>query len=172
MMEANDPNNIDELQTIENTYTFNLTSLDTKSTEPGFLGTDPSLWFSEEALKTLSIAPMHHNPSNSQDKQEKQDPYFDSYSHYYIHEEMLKDTVRTNSYQRAILQNHKFFANKVVLDVGCGTGILAIFAVRAGAKHVYGVEFAEVALYAREIVERAGYGEKITVVKGKVEELC
>lgn len=34
-----------------------------------------------------------------------------------IHEEMLKDTVRTNSYKNAIMQNGRLFKDKVVLDV-------------------------------------------------------
>ena len=33
------------------------------------------------------------------------DYYFDSYSHFGIHEEMLKDEVRTKSYQNAIGQS-------------------------------------------------------------------
>jgi hypothetical protein len=35
-----------------------------------------------------------------------------------IHEEMLKDQVRTNSYRNAIMQNSHLFKGKVVLDVG------------------------------------------------------
>lgn len=33
------------------------------------------------------------------------DYYFGSYSNFYIHEEMLKDTVRTRAYQKAIEEN-------------------------------------------------------------------
>jgi len=32
------------------------------------------------------------------------------------------------------------FKDKIVLDVGCGTGILGIFCAKAGAKHVYGID--------------------------------
>ena len=56
-----------------------------------------------------------------------------------IHEEMLKDQVRTLTYRNAIYHNKHLFRGKIVLDVGCGTGILSMFAARAGAKHVYGV---------------------------------
>lgn len=43
-----------------------------------------------------------------------------------IHEEMLKDEVRTRSYMNAIVQNKHLFKDKIVLDVGCGTGILSM----------------------------------------------
>jgi hypothetical protein len=49
-----------------------------------------------------------------------------------IHEEMLKDTVRTRSYMNAILQNPFLFKDKIVLDIGCGTGILSLFAAKVG----------------------------------------
>jgi len=52
---------------------------------------------------------------------------------------MLKDEVRTNSYKNAIMKNPHLFKDKVVLDVGCGTSILCLFAAKAGAKKVIGV---------------------------------
>ncbi|KAL0679975.1 hypothetical protein Bca4012_007956 [Brassica carinata] len=54
-----------------------------------------------------------------------------------IHEEMLKDVVRTKTYQNVIYQNKFLIKDKVVLDVGAGTGILSLFCAKAGAKHVY-----------------------------------
>lgn len=44
---------------------------------------------------------------------------------------MLKDSVRTRSYQQAIMRNAFLFKDRVVLDVGCGTGILSLFAAKA-----------------------------------------
>jgi protein arginine N-methyltransferase 1 len=41
---------------------------------------------------------------------------------------MLKDTIRTKSYMKAIVENPNLFKDKIVLDVGSGTGILSIFA--------------------------------------------
>lgn len=99
------------------------------------------------------------------------DYYFDSYSHFGIHEEMLKDTVRTKTYQNVIYQNRFLFKNKVVLDVGAGTGILSLFCAKAGAAHVYAVECSHMADRAKEIVETNGYSKVITVLKGKIEEL-
>lgn len=56
-------------------------------------------------------------------------------------QEMLKDVVRTKTYQNVIYQNKFLYKDKVVLDVGAGTGILSLFCARAGAKHVYAVCF-------------------------------
>jgi len=84
---------------------------------------------------------------------------------------MLKDDVRTKAYQRAIEDNKLDFKGKVVLDIGAGTGILSIFAARAGAKKVFAVENAEIAYFAEGIVKKNGFSKVITVLKGKMEEV-
>ena len=52
---------------------------------------------------------------------------------------MLKDEVRTVTYRNAIYHNRHLFKGKVVMDVGSGTGILSMFAAKAGARKVYAV---------------------------------
>ena len=54
-------------------------------------------------------------------------------------QEMLKDEVRTLTYRNSMYHNKHVFKDKVVLDVGSGTGILSMFAAKAGAKKVVGV---------------------------------
>ncbi|KAF2644654.1 S-adenosyl-L-methionine-dependent methyltransferase [Massarina eburnea CBS 473.64] len=97
--------------------------------------------------------------------------YFNSYNHHGIHEEMLKDEVRTRSYRDSIYQNGHLFKDKVVLDVGCGTAILSMFAVKAGAKHVIGVDMSTIIDKAKEIVAANGMSDKITLLQGKMEEV-
>eukprot|EP00238_Polyblepharides_amylifera_P003725 CAMPEP_0196584850 /NCGR_PEP_ID=MMETSP1081-20130531/48704_1 /TAXON_ID=36882 /ORGANISM="Pyramimonas amylifera, Strain CCMP720" /LENGTH=375 /DNA_ID=CAMNT_0041906207 /DNA_START=245 /DNA_END=1372 /DNA_ORIENTATION=+ len=99
------------------------------------------------------------------------DYYFDSYAHFGIHEEMLKDRVRTRTYQNVAYQNEHLFKGKVVLDVGCGTGILSLFCAKAGARAVYAVECSDIADKAKEIVEANGYSNVVTIIKGKMEEI-
>ncbi|KAJ8662182.1 hypothetical protein O0I10_001875 [Lichtheimia ornata] len=99
------------------------------------------------------------------------DYYFDSYAHFGIHEEMLKDEVRTLSYRSAIYNNKHLFKDKIVLDVGCGTGILSMFAAKAGAKHVYGIDMSNIIIQAREIVKDNHLSDKVTLIQGKMEEV-
>ncbi|OBZ67183.1 Protein arginine N-methyltransferase 1 [Grifola frondosa] len=99
------------------------------------------------------------------------DYYADSYAHFGIHEEMLKDSVRTGSYRNAIINNPHLFKDKLVLDVGCGTGILSMFAARAGAKHVVGVDMSNIIDQANKIIEANGFKDTITLVKGKLEDI-
>lgn len=65
---------------------------------------------------------------------------------------MLKDAIRTKAYMNAINKNEHLFKDKIVLDVGSGTGVLSIFAAKSGAKHVYGIEKANIYLHSRKII--------------------
>ncbi|XP_017718336.1 PREDICTED: protein arginine N-methyltransferase 8 isoform X3 [Rhinopithecus bieti] len=81
------------------------------------------------------------------------DYYFDSYAHFGIHEEMLKDEVRTLTYRNSMYHNKHVFKDKVVLDVGSGTGILSMFAAKAGAKKVFGIECSSISDYSEKIIK-------------------
>ncbi|XP_030056571.1 protein arginine N-methyltransferase 3 [Microcaecilia unicolor] len=98
--------------------------------------------------------------------------YFGSYGHYGIHEEMLKDKVRTESYRDFMYQNSHLFKDKVVLDVGCGTGILSMFAAKAGAKKVIGVDQSEIIYQAMDIVRMNQLENVISLIKGRIEDVA
>ncbi|XP_077993663.1 protein arginine N-methyltransferase 3-like isoform X2 [Glandiceps talaboti] len=102
---------------------------------------------------------------------DEDEAYFDSYGHYGIHEEMLKDRVRTESYRDFIYKNSHIFKDKVVLDLGCGTGILSMFAAKAGASHVIAVDQSEIIYQAMDIVRENGLDKQITLLKGRIEDL-
>jgi ribosomal protein L11 methylase PrmA len=53
---------------------------------------------------------------------------------------MLRDKVRTYAYLNAINNNPNCFKNKIILDVGCGTGVISTFCARAGARKVIAVD--------------------------------
>ncbi|XP_061701157.1 histone-arginine methyltransferase CARM1 isoform X2 [Syngnathoides biaculeatus] len=97
--------------------------------------------------------------------------YFQFYGYLSQQQNMMQDYVRTGTYQRAILQNHVDFKDKIVLDVGCGSGILSFFAAQAGAKKVYAVEASTMAQHAEVLVNSNHLGEHVIVVPGKVEEV-
>lgn len=98
---------------------------------------------------------------------------FDSYARLDIHDAMMQDFPRTDAYRRAILAGRAHFEGKVVLDVGCGLGILSMFAARlGGARVVYAVEASnKTAARARTVIERNGLSETIRVLVGQVEAI-
>ncbi|KAF4627773.1 hypothetical protein G7Y89_g10383 [Cudoniella acicularis] len=107
-------------------------------------------------------------------KEEKRDDdshYFSSYSYNDIHETMLKDAVRTDAYRDFIYNNKALFEGKVVLDVGCGTGILSMFCAKAGASKVIAVDNSAIIDKARENIFNNGFADKITCLRGKIEEV-
>jgi len=97
--------------------------------------------------------------------------YFCSYSYLYHQKQMLMDHVRMRAYHSAIIQNKSLFEGKTVLDVGTGSGVLSLWAAQAGAAKVYAVEFTDMAVHARKMVESNGMSHVIEVIQSSVEEL-
>ncbi|PKA58488.1 putative protein arginine N-methyltransferase 3 [Apostasia shenzhenica] len=84
--------------------------------------------------------------------------YFGSYSSFGIHREMIGDKVRTEAYRCAILNNSSLFNGATIMDVGCGTGILSLFAAQAGASSVIAVEAStKMAAVATQIANDNGF---------------
>ena len=96
--------------------------------------------------------------------------YFESYSHFGIHHSMLSDKVRTESYRDALLKNSAVIKDKIVMDLGCGTSILSMFASQAGAKTVYAVDQSEIIYHAMEIAQTNNFNN-IKFVKGRLEDV-
>lgn len=78
---------------------------------------------------------------------------------------MLTDHNRMAAYHSAICGNSDLFKDKIVMDVGTGSGILAVWAAQAGAKRVYAVEYTDMARHARNVVEANGVGHIVTVIQ-------
>lgn len=97
--------------------------------------------------------------------------YFSSYSDLSVHTLMLKDKPRTLAYKEFIDKNKFLFQNKVVLDVGAGSGILSLFCASAGAAMVYAVEASNIVDLCKEIVKCNKMEDKIKVIKGKIEDV-
>ncbi|KAL7694392.1 putative protein arginine N-methyltransferase, S-adenosyl-L-methionine-dependent methyltransferase [Plasmopara halstedii] len=104
-------------------------------------------------------------------EEDEENPFSQYYGMLLHQQNMLQDHVRTGTYERAMLCNPTDFRDKVVLDVGTGSGILAFFAIKAGARKVYAVELSAMAECARELVAANGLHDRITVIKGKMEEV-
>lgn len=75
---------------------------------------------------------------------------------------MIQDNVRTSTYAQFIMTNPALFRDAVVLDVGCGTGILSLFAAKSGAKRVIAVDASDIAEKAAKIVQANGLDGIIT----------
>jgi hypothetical protein len=69
--------------------------------------------------------------------------YFCSYAQLYHQKQMLADHNRMVAYHSAIIGNASAFKDKVVMDVGTGSGILAVWAAQAGARKVYASKLPE-----------------------------
>ena len=80
------------------------------------------------------------------------------------HSRMLHDDRRTGAFIAALEATVR--PGDVVVDVGTGSGVLAVAAARAGARHVYAVEATDIAAVAQRVFERNGVQDRVTLVPG------
>jgi len=97
--------------------------------------------------------------------------YFCAYAQLYHQKQMLADHNRMAAYHSAIVGNSSVFEGKVVMDIGTGSGILAVWAAQAGAKKVYAIEYTDMAKHARRVMENNGVSDIVTVIQGAVEDI-
>lgn len=81
-----------------------------------------------------------------------------------LHTRMLNDQPRTQRFLSAIAQVVR--PGDVVVDIGTGTGILAMAAAKAGARKVYAIEAGPVGPIARKLFAANGLGDTIELVEG------
>ena len=86
------------------------------------------------------------------------------------HFEMLNDEKRNEAFERALAK--VVTPDSLGLDIGSGTGLLAMMAARAGARETVSCEMvAPLADLAREVVARNGFAGKIRIMGKKSTEL-
>ncbi len=83
---------------------------------------------------------------------------------------MLSDLERNEAYDQLL---KKYVTPKtVLLDIGTGSGLLAMMAARHGAKHIYACEQSHyVADVAKEIIAKNGYADRITLFPNKSSDI-
>ena len=90
-------------------------------------------------------------------------------SSFDFHHSMLADEMRTTSFLSAIEASVR--PGDVVVDIGTGTGVLSVFAAKAGASRVYAIEQEPIIGVAREIAARNGLSDIITFIQGSSLEI-
>lgn len=85
------------------------------------------------------------------------------------HRQYLADTHRLAAFRRAIETVVR--PGDVVVDLGCGTGILGLMACRAGASRVYAIDDGGMIDVARQVAVANGYGDRIVHIQGHSTQL-
>ena len=91
------------------------------------------------------------------------------YAELEVHRTMIRDRIRTEAFRRAI--ESVIRPGDVVLDVGAGSGIMSLFAARAGAARVYAVEATTIAVLAQALAAANGAAEVVQVIQGDIMDV-
>ncbi|MCH6257055.1 50S ribosomal protein L11 methyltransferase [Puniceicoccaceae bacterium K14] len=97
------------------------------------------------------------------------DFYFDSYSEVSLQRIMVSDRPRTGAFAEAIREVVK--SGDKVLDLGTGTGLLAMLSAKAGAQKVFAVDQAGIAGAAEKLVAANKLNDRIKVINSNANQL-
>ncbi|XP_032384978.1 protein arginine N-methyltransferase 2 [Etheostoma spectabile] len=123
-------------------------------------------------LRQDAAAEEEEDNHTSLEDQWQDEEYFGSYGTLRLHLEMLSDKSRTEAYRKVIVSNSASLRSKVVMDLGCGTGIISLFCAQlAQPSEVYAVEASSMAEYTRQLVKQNGCEQVVTVLQGRAEEI-
>ncbi len=81
-----------------------------------------------------------------------------------VHIGMLDDELRTRTFLEAVRALTR--PDDVVIDIGTGTGVLAVGAALAGARHVIAIESSAMIDRARALAEKNGVADRMTFLQG------
>ncbi|MEM9157775.1 MAG: 50S ribosomal protein L11 methyltransferase [Verrucomicrobiota bacterium] len=96
------------------------------------------------------------------------DYYFDCYGGLELQRFMVSDKPRTDAFAAAIEEVVE--EGDRVLDLGTGTGLLALLSAKAGAKEVYAIDQATIAEVAKELIRQNGYDKTIDVINANATD--
>ncbi|KAH8283971.1 hypothetical protein KR054_006293, partial [Drosophila jambulina] len=86
-------------------------------------------------------------------------------------ESMLKDVMSANAYDRLIKDYKKLFKDKIVLDVGCRSGLLSLMSVEVGAVKVIAVGNMQSAGLVKQALAQGDKEDIFEAVKGSIKEI-
>src|SRR5258708_20713975 len=88
---------------------------------------------------------------------------------FLMHLGLLNDVDRMQAYRQAILKTVR--PGDTVLDIGTGTGIMALFSCQAGAKRVYAVDKSDIISVAREMAHANKLDDRIVFIKEEIRKI-
>jgi protein arginine N-methyltransferase 1 len=83
--------------------------------------------------------------------------------------EMIADRERFEAYRKAIAKTVR--PDDVVLEIGCGPGVFAFLACKAGARRVYAVDSEEIVHFARELASANAFAERMDFIQSDSRQL-
>ncbi|MBK7991647.1 MAG: 50S ribosomal protein L11 methyltransferase [Comamonadaceae bacterium] len=77
----------------------------------------------------------------------------------------VADPVRLDRFRQAIAKTIQ--PGNRIADVGCGSAILGLLCLQAGAGHIDAIDSTAAIEIARQSLTKAGWGEQVTFIHGK-----